>query len=143
MLFINVRYLINVNISLYNFRQALESPKSSNSIGCICPKNTFLQVTHYIQRIYLTLLSTTVKIHQIHFWDHKLIFAIQIVCIFLAQTLHTSDKNIPLRCKILNFPLLELKFTKFLMSFFKQKVSLSSKFEPLFIITRDNSSALV
>ena len=101
MLFINVRYLINVNISLYNFRQALESPKSSNSIGCICPKNTFLQVTHYIQRIYLTLLSTTVKIHQIHFWDHKLIFAIQIVCLFLAQTLHTSDKNIPLRCYIL------------------------------------------
>ena len=33
---------------------------------CICPKNTFLQLKDYIQRIYLTLLSTTcVKIHQI------------------------------------------------------------------------------
>ena len=31
---------------------------------CICPKNTFLQLKHYIQRIYLTLLSTTcVKIN--------------------------------------------------------------------------------
>ena len=81
--------------NLDNFRQAVKSPKSSNSIGCICAKNTFLQVKHYIQRIYLTLLSTTVKIHQIHFWHHKLIFTTQIVCIFLAQTLHTSDKNIP------------------------------------------------
>ena len=35
-------------------------------MGYFCPKNTFLQLKHYIQRIYLTLLSTTcVKIHQI------------------------------------------------------------------------------
>ena len=34
--------------------------------GLLCPKKTFLQQKHYIQRIYLTLLSTTcVKIHQI------------------------------------------------------------------------------
>ena len=34
--------------------------------NCICPKNTFLQLRHYIQRIYLTLLPITcVKNHQI------------------------------------------------------------------------------
>ena len=52
--------------NLDNFRQAVETPKNWNSMGYICPKNTFLQLKHYIQRIYLTLLSTTcVKIHQI------------------------------------------------------------------------------
>ena len=52
--------------NLDNFRQAVGSPKSWNLMGYFCPKNTFLQLKHYIQRIYLTLLSTTcVKIHQI------------------------------------------------------------------------------
>ena len=51
--------------NLSNFRQAVESPKSWNLMG-FCPKNTFLQLKDYIERIYLTLLSTTcVKIHQI------------------------------------------------------------------------------
>ena len=51
--------------NLGNFRQAAESPKSWNSKGYFCPKNTFLQLKH-IQRIYLTLLSTNcVKIYQI------------------------------------------------------------------------------
>ena len=48
-----------------NFKQTVESPKSSDLMGYFCPKNTFLQLKRYIQRIYLTLLSTTcVKIHQ-------------------------------------------------------------------------------
>ena len=41
-----------------------------------------------------------------------------------------------------DFPLLALKFTKFLMSFFKQKLSFSSKFGSFFSFTRDNSSVL-
>ena len=49
-----------------NFRQAVESPKGWNSMGYFCPKNTFVQLKHYMQDIYVTLLSTTcVKIHQI------------------------------------------------------------------------------
>ena len=52
--------------NLKNFRQAVEIPKSSNLMGYFCPKDTFLQLKHYIPKIYLTLLSTTcVKIHQI------------------------------------------------------------------------------
>ena len=52
--------------NLDNFRQAVERPKSWNSMGYICLKPTFLQLKHYIPKIYLTLLSTTcVKIHQI------------------------------------------------------------------------------
>ena len=103
-------------------------------------KIPYLDTFHAV-RIYLTLLSTTVKIHQIsyvifetisHFWRHNL------SVFFLAQTLHTFDRNIPSKCTFSDFPLLELKFTKL----FKQKVSFSSKFGSLFSVTRDNSSAL-
>ena len=66
-------------------------------------KNTFLQLKHYIQRIYLTLLSTTyVKLHQIPlviFKNHKTFFPTQLVCIILAHTWDTFDKNIPSKCK--------------------------------------------
>ena len=34
--------------NLDKFRQAVESPKSWNSMGCFGPKNTFLQLKHYI-----------------------------------------------------------------------------------------------
>ena len=43
--------------NLDNFRQAVESPKSWNSMGYICLKTTFLHIKRYLQ-IYLTLLST-------------------------------------------------------------------------------------
>ena len=114
-------------------------------MGYICQKNTFLQLKHYIRRIYLTLLSTTcVKIHQTPYDLFETIshFSRELVCIILAQTLHTFDKNIPSKYKFSDFPLLELKFINFLMPFFKQKVSFSSKFGSLFSVMRDNSSAL-
>ena len=88
-------------------------------------KNTFLQLKDYIQWICLTL-----DIQQIcftfnyfcvdspnrlcHFWNHKSFFTTHLLCIFLAQTLHTFYKG-----KFSDFTLLRLKFTKFLMSFFK------------------------
>ena len=72
-----------------------------------------------------------------HFWNHESFFAIQLVCINLAQTLDTSDKHIPSKGKFSDFPLLGLKFP---MSFFKQKVSLS--FGSRFSVMRDNSSEL-
>ena len=50
---------------------------------------------------------------------------IQLIYIILEQTLHTFDKNIPSEFKLLDFSLLGLKFIKFLMSFFQQKVSFS------------------
>ena len=74
-----------------------------------------------MQRIYLTLLSTTcAKVHQApyvifetisHFSRHNSSL------FFLAQTLHTFY-SISSKCKFAEFPLVALKFTKFLMSFF-------------------------
>ena len=50
---------------LDNFKEAVDSPKSCDLMGYFCPKNTFLQLKHYIQKIYPTLLSTTcVKIQE-------------------------------------------------------------------------------
>ena len=61
----------------------------------------------------------------------------QLLCSFLAQTLHTLYKNTSSKCKFSDFPLLALmalKFTKFLRLFFKQRVSFSSKFGSLFSV---------
>ena len=115
--------------NLDNFRQAVESPKSWNLMGYFCPKNILLQLEHYIPKIYLTLLSaTSVKMYQIThviFETIRKSFFTQFLCIFLAQTLHTFYKSIPSKWKFSDFPILGLKFIKFLMPFFKQKVSFS------------------
>ena len=77
-----------------------------------------------------------------YFWNHKSFFTTQLLCIFLAQTLHTFYKSSPSKCKFSDFPLLWLKCNKFLMSFFKQKVSFSSKFGSFSSVERDNSSII-
>ena len=51
--------------NLKNFRQTMKIFKRRNSMGYICSKNTLLQLKHCIQSAYQTLLSTTLKIHQI------------------------------------------------------------------------------
>ena len=116
-----------------NFRQAVESPKRWNLMVYFCPKNTFLQLNHYEQRVYL--ISSVISETTSHFSRHN-------SSVFLVQRLHTFYKRSLPKCKFSDFPLLGLKFTKFLMSFFKQKVSFSSKFGSLFSVMRDNSSAL-
>ena len=109
-------------------------------MGYIFPRNTFLQLKHYIQRIYIK--------HYFQLLVRKFtkllmsFFTTQLVCIIVAQTLHNFDKNIPSKCKFSDFPLPELKFIKFLMSFFKQKVSFSSKCGSLLSVMRENSSVL-
>ena len=58
----------NYMTNLDNLKQAVENPKGPKSMCYICPKNAFLQLKLYIQRIYLTLVSTNcVKIYQNHF----------------------------------------------------------------------------
>ena len=109
--------------------------------GLQLSKNAFLQLKHYIQRIYRTLLSTVcVKIHQTpyvifetisHFLRHNSLY-------FLTQLLHTFYKSSPSKCKFPDFPLLALKLIQFLISYFKQKLGLSTKFGSFFSVRRDN-----
>ena len=86
-----------------NFKQTVGSPKSLSKKHILSAKK------HYIQSIYLILLSTTcVKIHQMTY-------------VIFETISHFSGHN-----SIVFFsdlPLLALKFIKFLMSFFIQKVS--------------------
>ena len=130
-----------------NFRQAVESPKIVNLIGYSFPKNKIFQLKH-ISRIYLTSRSTNcLKIHIILYVTfanmHKSFFTTQLFCNFLAQRLHIFYNSSPEKCKFLDFPLLTLKLTKFLMSFFKQKVNFFfSKFRYIFDVIGDNSTVL-
>ena len=126
-----------------NFRQAVESPKSWNSMGYFYPKNAFLQLKHLaedLSSITFNYLCENSSNSLCHFWALSLHNTTRLY--FLAQTLHTFDKSSPSKWKFSDLPLLELKFTKFLTSFFKQKVSFSSKFGSLFSVMRDNSSVL-
>ena len=106
-------------------------------MGYFCSKNIFLQLKHDIQWIYLKFLSTTcLEIHQV-----PCVIFETLSQFFLFQTLQTFDKSIPSKWKCSDFPLLALKFTKFVTPFFKQKV-FSSEFGSLFSVMRDNFSEL-
>ena len=84
--------------------------------------------------IYLTLLSTTcVKIHQITF------FTTQLLCNFLAQTLHTFYKSSPSKSKFLKLPLFVLKFIKLLKSFLEPRARI---FASLFSFMTHNFSII-
>ena len=109
--------------NLNNFRQAVESPKSWNLMG-FCPKKYIPSAKTYtvdLSNITFNYLCVDSPNYLCHFWSHKLFFTPQLLCILLAQTLHTFYKSSTSKCKFSDFPLLALKITKFLMSFFKQK----------------------
>ena len=129
---------------LNNRKQAVESPNTWISTGYFCPKNTFLGLKHDIQRIYLILLSTTCVPNSpnsmCHFWNHESFLTIQLLCIFIVQTLHTFYESSPLASKFSGFLLFELKSTKFLIPFLKKNVSFSSKFGWLSSFMRTHSS---
>ena len=65
---------------------------------------TFVQKIHPFRKnilcrgfMYLTFnyLFTKFPNSLCHFWNHKSFFRTQLLCIFLAQTLHTFDKSNP------------------------------------------------
>ena len=98
--------------------------------------------TEDLSNITFNYLSENSPNYLRHFLNHKSFFTTQRVCIFLTQTLHTFYKSCPSKFKFSDFPLLALKFTKFLMSFFKQEVSFSSRFGSFFNVIGDNTSML-
>ena len=79
--------------------------------------------TEYLSNITFNYLCEILPNYLCHFLNHKSFSTAHLLCIFLVQTLRTFYKSRPSKCKFSYFPLLALKFTKFLMSFFKQKVS--------------------
>ena len=126
-----------------NFRQAVESPKSWNLMNYFCLKINLSKKyipsakTLYAEDLTFNYLCENSPNYLCHF----IIFHDTLLCIFLAQTLHTFNKSSPSMCKFSDFLLLGLSFTKFLM-YFSNKVSFPSKFGSLYSIMRDNSSVI-
>ena len=99
-------------------------------MGSICPKNTFFQLKHYVQRIYLTLLSTTFHCSSYnspnfscHFSNkNEFFFQVRITLpYFSSQTLYAFDKRNPSKCKFWDFQLLAWKLTNSLCYFSSHK----------------------
>ena len=92
--------------------------------GLLLSKNCIPLATNYIEDLSnttLNYLSQNSTNFVFHFWNHKSVFTIPLFCIFLAQTLYIFCKSCPKRCTFTDFPLLALKFSKFLMLFFGAK----------------------
>ena len=131
--------------NLGNFRQAVESPKSWNSMGYICLKTTFLQLKHYIQKIYLTLLSTTfVRIHQI---PYVIFETISHFSRYTTRPYNISSKTTyfwqkyPVKVQIFRFFITRVKIHQIYHVIFQTK-SFSLNFGSLFSFMRDNSPVL-
>ena len=87
---------------------------------------TFVQTLYTEDSSNITFNYLSVKSHQIPYTILETIshfFTTQLLCIFLAQTLHTFYKNRTSKYKLSDLPLLALKFTKFLMSFLEGRVN--------------------
>ena len=118
-------------------------------MGYFCPTNTFLQLEHYIPKIYLTLLSTTcVKIHQITYvifeTTCKSFFTTQFLCIFYffcSNIIYLQQKQ-PMKVQIFRLSIARVKVHKFSHVIFQTKSQFSSKFGSFFSVMRDNSSVL-
>ena len=104
--------------NLNNFRQAVESPKSWNLMS-FCPKKYIPSAKVDLSNIAFNYLCVDSPNYLCHIWNHKAFFATQLLCIFSDQTLHTFNKSSPKKCNFSDFPLIRLKLTKFLRSFFK------------------------
>ena len=116
--------------NLNNFRQATESPNSWNLMS-FCPKKYIPPAKTYtvdLSNITFNYFCVDSSNYWCHFWNRKSFFTTQLLCIFLAQTLHTSHKSSSSRCKFPDLQLLALKFTKFLMLFLEPRVSFSTNF---------------
>ena len=94
------------------------------------PKNTFSQVKHLFNITFNHLCGNS-SISMCNFRNHKSKFTTKLVRILLVQTFHNFNKSNPSKCQFSDFSLLVFKFTKFLMPFFKQKLSFPSIFGSL------------
>ena len=119
-----------------NFRQAFKSSKSGNSMGYICLKTTFLELKHFMQKIYVTLLSTTcVKIHQIpyaifetiSFHDTSRLYPFSSIVTYFWQ-------KYPIKVQIFRLFTVQVKIHQISHGIFQTKVSFSLHFGWLFSV---------
>ena len=94
----NVTFLKKYPIKVQTFRLSTAQVKVQQ-----IPHVIFQIKSHFSSRFWIFL-----QCHERKFF-----------CTFLAETLYATDKSSTWKCKFSDFPLLSLKFNKFLMLFFK------------------------
>ena len=112
-------YLCSNNLdSFYNFKWLHDK---------ICG---YFDLIGYFVKKHIPSAKTLQRSHLHHHW---------LIVWKLAQVLHTFEKRSPSTYKFSDFLMLAWKFTKFLVLFFKPKVSFSSKLASLLSLMRDIS----
>ena len=126
--------------NLENFRQAVESPKSWNLMGCFCPKNAFLQLKHYLQRIYLPYFQLLV--HQIPYVIFETIthFSQQNSSIFFSSNITYFWQKHPFKVQIFRLSTARVKIHQILNVIFQTKSPLFFKVWITLSVINDNSS---
>ena len=114
-------------------------------MGYFCPKNTFLQLKHYIQRIYLTLLSTTcVKIHQITYVIFETIshFSRHNSSVFFSSNITYFLQKQPIKVQIFRLSTAQVKVHQIPHVIFQTKSQFFFKVWIFFSVMRYNFSVL-
>ena len=112
-----------------------EKSKKLKSDEFLSKKTHSFSQLNYTQWIYLTLLLTTcVQIHQISYviFETGSHFSHQLLCIFLAQTLHTFHKSSPSQCNFSDFPTAQVKADQIFYVIFQIKSQLFFKVQIFF-----------
>ena len=123
----------------------MESPKSWSLTDYFCPKNRLLQLKHYIQRIYLTLLSTTyVKIHQIAsvIFETKSSFSRHNFSVFFNSNITYFLQKQPIKEHIFRLSTARVKVHQIPDDIFQIKSQFFFKVWIFFSVMKDNSSVL-
>ena len=115
--------LKNHRRNLDNFRQAVESPKIWNSMGYICPKNTFLQLKHCMQRIYFTFdyLCENSPNCWCHFWNHKVIFHDATRMYYFSSNITYFWQKYSIKVQIFRFLTIQVKIHQISLVIFQAK----------------------
>ena len=123
----------------------MESPKSWSLTDYFCPKNRLLQLKHYIQRIYLTLLSTTyVKIHQIAsvICETKSSLLRHNFSVFFSSNITYFLQKQPIKEHIFRLSTARVKVHQIPDDIFQIKSQFFFKVWIFFSVMKDNSSVL-
>ena len=133
------------NLNKFKQEWKVQNRKSWNLMD-LCAKSTFLQIKHVytedLSNITFNYLCKNLPNYWCHSWNDKSFFTTQLLCIFVARTLHIFFKSCPWKCKLSDFQVLRLNFTKLPVSFFKWKDIFSSKCGSFSSVMKNYSSVL-
>ena len=101
------------NLNKFKQEWKVQNRKSWNLID-LCPKSKFLQLKHVhtedLSNITFNYLCKNLPNYWCHSWNDKSFFTTQLLCIFLARTLHIFFKSCPWKVRIFRLSSAQIKF---------------------------------